>query len=152
METDRITSTATGKSFWIRRDFTCTSKYIIYCAICTKCKQQGVGSTFNWKPRLANIKYQIKKRLETCGSVKHFIHNCINEDDPSGYLMFVIIDGLNNIDNLTTDEIDDLLLEKEKFWIGALVTQHAGMNCSHDWNRSKCCEKAPKKSTSSSVL
>ena len=59
----------------------------------------------------------------------------------SGYLKHCHI--LNNTDNLTTEQIDDLLLEKEKFWIGALVTQHSGMNCSHDWNRSRRSDKAP---------
>ena len=144
METDSIKSTATGKTYVIRRDFNCKSKFIIYCAICTWCNAQGVGSTFEWKPRLANYKYHINNSLETCGIVKHFLHKCVNAEDPLGHLLFVIIDGLNNTDNLTTKEIDDLLLEKEKFWIGTLVTQHTGMNCSHDWNKKKRCEKAPK--------
>ena len=136
MECDKITSTATGKSYWIRRDFTCNSRYIIYCAICTRCRKQGVGSTFDWKPRLRNYKYHIKERLNTCGIVKHFVEDCVDNEDPCGNLLFYVIDGLNNTEGLTTEEIDNLLLEKEKFWIGTLVTQHTGMNLSHDWNRS----------------
>ena len=139
--TDRITSTATGKSYWVRRDFSCDSKYVIYCATCTLCRRQGVGSTVCWKPRCANYKSQIKKGLETCGIVKHFLHHCVNHEDPCGYLVFQIIDGLNNVEGLSSDEIDDLLLAKEKFWIGTLLTQHAGMNCSHDWNRTKRNDK-----------
>ena len=117
---------------------------IVYCAICVNCKAQGVGSTFDWKPRLANYKSHINKNIQTCGIVKHFLHKCVDAEDPLSNLVFVIIDGLNNTENLTKEEIDDLLLEKEKFWIGNLVTQHAGMNCSHDWNRKTRCEKAPK--------
>ena len=143
-ETNCITSTATGKSFWIRRDFSCNSKFVIYCATCTLCRKQGVGSTFIWKPRLSNYKYQIAKGLQTCGIVKHFVNECTSTDDPCGHLIFQIIDGLDNVDNLSTDEIDDLLLAKEKFWIGTLLTQHAGMNCSHDWNRTKRCDKVQK--------
>ena len=141
METNKITSTATGKSYLIRRDFNCNSPFVIYCAICTKCRQQGVGSTFEIKPRVRNYKYHIKEQLRTCGIVKHFLDECVDDGDPCGHLLFVIIDGLNNTDGLSTLEIDDLLLQKEKFWIGTLLTQHAGMNCSHDWNRSRRNEK-----------
>ena len=143
LETNKITSTATGKTFLIRRKLNCETKYVVYCAICTKCLKQGVGSTTVWKPRLRNYKSHIKHGLKTCGIAKHFIEECVDVDDPCGNLIFVIVDCLNNTDNLTLEEIDDLLLQKEKFWIGALVTQHQGMNCSHDWNRTKRSEKAP---------
>ena len=46
-----------------------------------------------------------------------------------------LIDAVNNVDGLNDVEIDGLLLEKEKFWIGSLVTMHKGLNSSHDWNR-----------------
>ena len=65
----------------------------------------------------------------------------MDECDPSGHLVFILLDTLDNTGNLCVDEIDDLLLAKEKFWIGTLLTQHKGMNCSHDWNRSKRAEK-----------
>ena len=38
-------------------------------------------------------------------------------------------------------DIEDLLLQKEKFWIGSLITQHKGLNSTHDWNRNKRIEK-----------
>ena len=53
--TDRIVSAATGKSYWIRKNFICQSQYVIYCATCTLCRKQGVGSTFIWKPQLSTI-------------------------------------------------------------------------------------------------
>ena len=92
-----------------------------------KCGQQGVGSTINWKPRLANYKAHIKKKIPSCRIVRHYIEDCIHENDPLGYIKFIIVDGLNNTENLSSDEIDALLLEKEKFWIGILVTQHKGI-------------------------
>ena len=143
LETNTIKSTATGKTFFIRRQLNCETKNVVYCAICTKCLQQGVGSTVAWKPRLRNYKSHIKCGVKSCGIAKHFIEECVDTSDPCGNLIFVIVDCLNNTENLTPEEIDDLLLQKEKFWIGALVTQHQGMNCSHDWNRSKRSEKAP---------
>ena len=45
------------------------------------------------------------------------------------------MDRLNNVDDLSVNEIDQFLLEKEKLWIGMLLTQHKGMNASHDWRR-----------------
>ena len=143
METDRITSSATGKTFLIRRCFSCNAKNVIYCAMCTKCLKQGVGSTADWKPRMRNYKSHINNGHKTCGIVKHFLEDCIDEDDPCGHLIFFIIDGLNNTDNLNSEQIDDLLLQKEKFWIGALLTQHSGMNTSHDWNRTRRNDRNP---------
>ena len=141
MEVDSIVSEATKKRFRIRKDFTCTSTNIIYCAICTSCSKQGVGSTVGWKKRLATYKSHIKHKRETCSIVKHFIHNCRNNVDPSSHLMFIILDGLDNVSGLSGDEIEDLLLKKEKFWIGTLLTMHKGMNSTHDWNRTARCDK-----------
>ena len=56
-------------------------------------------------------------------------------------LRFTIVDCLNNVDSLTNDELDDLLLKKEKFWIRTLVTQHHGFNSKHNLNRKKQCER-----------
>ena len=126
---------------YFRKDFTCSSKYIVYCVICTMCCQQGVGSTVNWKPRLSIYKSHIKNGHETCSIVKHFIHECPDNGDPSGNLVFIILDGLDNISGLSAEEIDDLLLQKQKFWIGTLLTMHKGMNSTHDWNRTERCDK-----------
>ncbi len=141
METDTIVSFATGKRFKVRGDFNCDSTHIVYCAICTICQQQGVGSTNAWKPRLAIYNSHIKHHQETCGIAKHFIHQCPDNEDPSGHLVFVILDGLNNISGLSADQVDNLLLQKENFWIGTLCTMHKGMNLTHDWNRTRRCDK-----------
>ena len=46
-----------------------------------------------------------------------------------------LIDCLDNIENLNKEEKDMLLLEKENFWIGTLVTMQKGLNSTHDWYR-----------------
>ena len=33
------------------------------------------------------------------------------------------------------------LFQKEFFWIGTLLTQHEGMNATHDWNHTQCRDK-----------
>ena len=64
-----------------------------------------------------------------------FLDTSTHGENPLQYLKFNIIDGLNNVESLTTDDIDNLLLRKEKMWIGMLLTQHKGMDASHDWKR-----------------
>ena len=38
-------------------------------------------------------------------------------------------------ENSSKEETDDLLLEKENFWLGPLCTIHKGLNDYHDWRR-----------------
>ena len=140
-ETSFVISKATGRKYWIRRDSTCTTKNVIYFAYCTKCGEQGTGSTVSRKPRLSNYKSHIKQSVHSCKIVKHFIEKCNDPIVPFKYLRFVILDVLTNTESLSKDDIEDLLLKKEKFWCGTLVTQHKGLNGSHDWNRVKRTEK-----------
>ena len=144
MEQTSIISNATGIRYSILRDSTCTTPFVIYCALCTKCNFQGVGSTVEWKPRLRNYKSHIKQKVSSCRIVRHYTQVCVDNNNPFGHLRFVIIDKLNNTDGLNSDQIDDLLLIKEKFWIGSLVTQHQGMNGTHDWNRTRRNDKINK--------
>lgn len=135
LETSSIVSYATGRKFQIRRNSSCNTKNIVYVACCQTCGKQGVGSTVSWKSRLANYKSHIKKSLNTCRIARHFIEDC--KDETFSNLKFIIVDVVNNTDLLEKNDIESLLLEKEKFWIGTLVTQHQGLNGTHDWNRKK---------------
>ena len=65
--------------------------------------------------------------------MKHFLE----EHQGFNNLRFILLDCVDNVDGLSTEEINDLLLEKERFWIGTLVTQHKGLNSTHDWVRTK---------------
>ena len=77
----------------------------------------------------------------SCQIAKHFIEECKDQLNPCKNLDFILLDTVNNTESLTLAEINKLLLEKEKFWIGTLVTQHKGLNGSHDWNRSNRSER-----------
>ena len=94
------------------------NKNVIYMAYCTKCGEQGTGSTVSWKPNLSNYKSHIKQSAHSCKIVKHFIKNCHNPIVPFKYLQFVILEFLTNTESLSKDDIEDLLLKKEKFWCG----------------------------------
>ena len=65
---------------------------------------------------------------------KHFVEDCNDPHLPFKYLGFLIV-VLNNVDDLSENDIESLLLQKENFWIGTLVTHQKGLNSSHDWNR-----------------
>ena len=82
----------------------------------------------------------IRNKNPTCRIVRHFLEEC-NSGDPVKNIAFIIVDVVNNSDSLSQEEIEMLLLQKERFWIGTLVTQHVGLNGTHDWNRSKRTEK-----------
>ena len=125
-ETTFIKSHATGRKFFIRRESSCSTKNVIYVAYCINCGKQGVGSTVAWKARLANYKSHIRKNVPSCKIVKHSLDECPSDETVSN-LRFVIVDVINNTENLSKPEIEAILLRKEKFWIGTLVTQHRGL-------------------------
>ena len=75
--------------------------------------------------------------MRTCSIVNHFIDVWSHADDPSRNIRFIIIDQLNNTNSLSPDDIDDLLLQEERYWISIIVTMHKGLNSTHDWNRKR---------------
>ena len=132
-ETSFIICHATKRRFKIRKESSCKTNNVIYVAYCKVCGKQGVGSTVCWKPRLSNYKSHIKNNVPTCRIVKHFINDC--PDPTLSNIRFIIIDVIDNAEQFSKERLEQLLLEKEKFWIGTLLTQHHGLNGSHDWNR-----------------
>ena len=139
-----VTSNVTGKKYYICRDSTCSTPNVVYLAYCKKRKKQGVGFTISWKPRLRNYKSYIKKNVGSCKIVAHFIDACCDEKILLKYLAFVIIEVVNNTSGLTSNQIENRLLEKEEFWIGTLVTQQQGLNSTHNRNRSKQTKREKK--------
>ena len=110
-------STATGRKYYICQDSSCSTPNVTYMAYCKKYKKQGVGSTISWKLRLRNYKSHIKKNVPSCKIATHFIDKCCDEKIPFKYSAYIIIDMVNITSGLTHNQIEDLLLEKEKFWI-----------------------------------
>ena len=77
----------------------------------------------------------------TCRIVKHFAEVCPHLENPLAHLRFHIIDAVDNVQGLSAEKVDELLLEKENMWIRNLVTYHRGMNSTHDLNRTKRTER-----------
>lgn len=111
--------------------------YTKYIAYCKKSDQQGVESTAVLRPRLYNYKSHIKKNAHSCKIVEHFINACSDREMPFKYLAFVIFDVVNNTSGLTQNDIEDLLLEKEKCRNSTLVTEYQRLISTNDWNCSK---------------
>jgi len=57
-------------------------------------------------------------------------------------MRFVLLDCVDNEGMLNNVEIEKLLLEKERFWIGTICAIHKGLNGFHDWRRSTRTQKA----------
>ena len=128
-EVTAIKCFATGTIFKIRRDSSCQMENVIYIAYCLNCQKQGVSSTVSWKPCLKNYKLHIKNNVKSCKIVRHY--NGVSN------LCFIIVNVVNNVDHFLSDETEGVLLQKELFWIGTLVTQHKGLNRTHEWRRTK---------------
>ena len=77
--------------------------------------KQGVGSTTSWEPRLSNYRSHVKKKKLTRRIARHFIETCNGNEFNN--LRFTIVDCLNNVEGLTDDEIDDLLLPLKRSFV-----------------------------------
>ena len=82
----------------------------------------------------------VKSEFDKVSSIPRY-DECCDEEIHFKYLAFVIIDVVSNTSGLTRNQIETLLLEKVRFWIGTLVTQHQGLNSTYHWNRSKQTER-----------
>ena len=89
-----VRSTATGRTFTIRKSLNCKSKNAVYLAECVACQFQGVGSISDFKKRLANYKFHIKHNKRTCSIATHFIDN---HKASYNYLKFILIDQQHNL-------------------------------------------------------
>ena len=121
---------ATKRVHKVRGSTSCVSKHIIYIEFSLNCLKQGVGSTVDRKPRLWNYKSHIKTDVSS------------DTDDRSTKIRFIIMDQLNNTNSSSRDAIDNLLLQKEQFWISTLATIHKGLNSTYDWNRKRLTERS----------
>ena len=109
----RIKSVTTGKSYKIRQSLSCRTDYVIYCAICTLCNKQCVGSSIKFRSRLSNHKSHIKKNKITCRLVNHFIDNSCSHNLSD--LKFILIEQV-------TTKTEKFLEYREGYWQAQLWT------------------------------
>ena len=117
----------------------CNLYYILFKLLRTRSR------IYCWlETQIMERKTHVKKKVWSFSIINHFTDVCSETDDPSRNIRFIIIDLLNNTNSFSPDDIDNLLLQKEKFWISTLVTIDKGPNSTHDWNR-KCRTERPKR-------
>ena len=69
IEGRKFTSTNTKKTYTIRKNLTCNSKFVIYLATCQKCSGQYVGkSTTAFRIRHSNHRQEIKNKIGGLGN------------------------------------------------------------------------------------
>ena len=106
------------KKIKIRRYLKCTTANMIYLAYWTKCGKQSVGSTEIWKPRLSNYKSHIKKEIESCSIVKHFINSCNDTVNPSKYLQVLKVYSFFSLFNIIIIHFVIFI----RFFFGSIIT------------------------------
>ena len=122
----RIKSVVTRKSYKIRQSLSYRTDYVIYCAICTLCNRQWVGSCINFRSRLSNHKSHIKKNKRTCSLVNHFIDNSCSHTLAD--LKFVLIEQV-------ATKTDTFLEHREGYWQAQLWTYEPhGFNAKKEFN------------------
>ena len=129
----------------------------VYMLICTRCKKYYIGSSMRHfcdrasehycgivNMRLGKFKTS-KKNADYVNLYQHFATGACapgpDEAIDSGF-EFIIIDSLQSIKlhrvpEITYQQLDEKLNQKERFWIGQTNAHVVGLNSTSDWNNSK---------------
>ena len=111
-----FSSAQTGKTYFVRQKFSCNSSNVIYLVHCKKCNLQYVGSTTTeFKVRFRNHKSSMKTNKKTCEVAIHFNRT------PHVLLDFTF-QCIDQIQTITSENTDNLLITKEAYWSAQLFT------------------------------
>ena len=115
-------STSTGRTYPIRRPFSCVSRNIIYLITCTKCKKQYVGyTTTQLNQRMCRHRSNINNNRT--------IYICVHFNFPDHNIRNLSVQAIDTDPNTTE------LKRLERFWIHTLQTYipkglNASLGCS----------------------
>ena len=132
-----FTCFATGRKFTVKKSLSCKTPHIVYLATCKNCGKQGVGLAKNFPSRLSTYKTHSREKYDGCGVSIHWNRVCRQDSNPVAYMSFQLIDCVDNTGDMDDTKIQSILDDKERFWIGTLVTMQKGMNNSNDWNKGR---------------
>ena len=124
----------TGKSYFIRDQLNCERINVIYLITCSKCLEQYVGSAVKFETRFRIHKSDIKTKKERCGSARHFNRKCYHDTNSFQYVQVQLIE---QIDSNSSENIEDVLWDRKKYWQSQLFTITKGMNSILDLYSSK---------------
>ena len=95
-------------------------------------KSKVLGPQFHGNQDCVTMKV-ISRRMFVLARLQHILLMNVVMWKYLKYLEFVIIEVVNYTSGLTRNQIENLLLEKKKNWIGTIVTQQQGLNSTHEW-------------------
>ena len=117
LQASKFQSSATGRHYPIRQKLSCSSKNVIYLAMCCKCNLQYVDSTSTeFKIRFRNHKSNMLNNRRTCELAVHY--NSSQHD--TSQINFIIIEQITSSQNPL--HLDQLLLTREAHWMMQLFT------------------------------
>ena len=79
-------------------------------------------------------KSDIKTKKERCGSARHFNSKCYHDTNPFQYVQVQLIE---QIESNSSENVEDVLWDREKNWLCQLFTITKGMNSILDLYSSK---------------
>ena len=126
--------TVTGKTYFIKDNLSCDGCNVIHLITCYNCREQYVGSAINFKQRFKIQKSDIKINKDRFCTARHFNNKCCSPNNKHAYLNVQIIQQVFNNNQFS---IEDLLLEREKYWLAQLFTNLYRMNFINDLYRMK---------------
>ena len=98
--------TVTGKTYFVKGNFSCNSCNGIYLRTCSNCREQYVGSAINFRQRFRIHKSDIKTNKGRCGTARCFNNKCCNPNNEHAYLKVQISEQVFNNNQFS---IEDLL-------------------------------------------
>ena len=129
-----FTSNVTGRRYQIRQHMNCKSTNVVYLVTCKRCGWQGVGSTTETDPRLANYWSHIKHKHRFCRISQHFIDK---EDHSIAHFSFCLIAQVQNKPKQKAT-LMKRLREFEGYWQIELGTlEPYGMNSINEFHKSE---------------
>ena len=117
IQDSKFKSSSTGRTYKINQNLSCSSKNVVYLALCIKCNLQYVGSTSTaFKVRFCNHKSAMLTNKKTSELAVHF--NCI--EHKISEISFIVIEKITSQGDAA--HIDRLLLTREAYWTAQLCT------------------------------
>ena len=125
-----FTCFATKRKYRIKGILKCDSRNFIYLISCKCCDKQYVGSAAGFKERFRIHKGDISTGKRGCVVANHLLNVSCSSSSKFEYLQVLLIE---NISVQNDDDVDKVLLEREKYWQAQLFTLSHGLNNPNEW-------------------
>ena len=122
----------TGRFYNVRGNLCCNSSNVIYLISCKNCEDQYIGSATDFKARFRIHKSDIKTKKDRCDTASHFNSKCSDVQNPHRFFQVQLMKSV-----VRDLDLENNLLERDKYWQCQLFTNTDGMNSVSDLYASK---------------